>query len=175
VQLIQSRPDDVLDADAMQRFGAAQQVFAQKWRDADPLKTSRRALESVKMWGMTGSDENHHKAAQARFVQLTEQRATSLRTKFYGAPKLLDDAMDYYRTVNTEDPTSLEGQLRAIRSQALQLANQANNKQRYMLAAEYYDVAGEDAKADAARARQQQQAQKRNKSSADNLEKELGL
>lgn len=224
VQLIQSRPDDVLDGEAMQRFGAAQQAFAQKWRDADPLKTSRRALQSVKMWGMAGSDENHHKATQARFVQLTEQRATSLRTKFFGAPKLLDDAMGYYRSVNSEDQASLEGQLRAIRSQALQLANQANDKQRYMLASEYYDVAGEDAKAAAARAKQQQlamqsmqpamdaarkqaeelqkqfgdpatvaamrqqaeaarkslqqqqqQAQKRNKQSADDLEKELGL
>ena len=33
-----------------------------------------------------------------------------------------------------------------LRSQALQLANQANDKQRYMLASEYYEVAGEDAK-----------------------------
>jgi hypothetical protein len=172
VQLIQSRPDDALDVEAMQRFGAAQQAFAQKWRDADPLKTSRSALQSVKMWGMTGSDENHHKATQARFVQLTEQRATSLRTKFFGAPKLLDDAMDYYRTVNTEDPASLEGQLRAIRSQALQLANQANDKQRYMLASEYYDVAGEDTKADAARAKQQQLAMQRMQPSIDAARKQ---
>lgn len=222
VQLIQSRPDDVLDAGAMQRFAASQQAFAQRWHDADPLKTSRRELDSMRMWGMTGSDENHHKTSQARFVQLVEQRATSLRTKFYGAPKLLADAMDYYRTVNSEDATQLEGQLRTIRSQALQLANEANAKQRYMLASEYYDIAGESAQADAARARQQQlatqkmqpamdearmqaeelqkqfgdpaqvaamraqaeaarkalqqqQAQKRSKGSADDLEKELGL
>lgn len=171
VQLIQSRPDLVLDGDAMQRLAASQQAFAQKWRDADPLKTSRRALESMKMWGMTGPDETLHKSTQARFVQLVEQRATSLRTKFYGAPKLLEDAMDYYRTVNG-DQAQLEGQLRAIRSQALQLANQANDKQRYLLAGEYYDVAGEQAKTDAARARQQQLSMQKMQPSIDEARKQ---
>jgi hypothetical protein len=80
---------------------AVTQAFAQKWRDADPLKTSRRALESMKMWGMTGSDAKHQQTTQARFEQLVEQRATVLRTKFYGAPKLLEDAMDYCRAVNS--------------------------------------------------------------------------
>jgi hypothetical protein len=224
VQLIQSRPDDVLDSDAMQRFAAAQQAFARKWRDSDPLKTSRRALGTMRMWGMTGSDPKHQQTTQARFEQLVEQRATSLRTKFYGAPKLLEDAMDYYRGLHL-DEAQLEGKLRVIRSQALQLADQANEKQRYVLASEYYNVAGESAKAEAARAKQQQlamqkmqpamdealrqaeelqkhfaadpaqvaamreqaeaarksllqqllEANKRNKRSADELEKELGL
>jgi hypothetical protein len=171
VQLIQSRPDDVLDSGAMHRFGAAQQAFAQKWRDADPLKTSRRALESMKMWGMTGSDEKHQQATQARFQQLVEQRATSLRTKFYGAPKLLEDAMDYYRAVNG-DQAQLEGQLRAIRSQALQLANQANEKQRYMLASEYFEVAGESARAESVRAKQQQLAMQKMQPAMDEARKQ---
>jgi hypothetical protein len=171
VQLIQSRPDDVLDGDAMQRFGASQQAFAQKWRDADPLKTSRRALESMKMWGMTGSDEKHRQTTQARFEQLVEQRATALRTKFYGAPKLLEDAMDYYRAVNS-DQTRLEGQLRAIRSQALHLANQASSEQRYLLASEYYNVAGDSAKAEAARARRQQLAMQKMQPAMDEARKQ---
>jgi hypothetical protein len=172
-QLIQSRPDDVLDADAMQRFGAAQQAFAQKWKDADadPTKASRRALESLKMWGMTGGDENLHKSAQARFDQLIEQRATTLRTAFHRAPKLLEEAMDYYRMRNG-DAAQLEGELRAIRSQALQLANQANDKQRYMLASEYYGVAGERAKADAARAKQQQLSMQKMQPSIDEARKQ---
>jgi len=171
VQLIQSRPDDVLDGDAMQRFGASQQAFAQKWRDADPLQTSRRALDSMKMWGMTGSDEKHHRATQARFEQMIEQRATALRTKFYGAPKLLEDAMGYYRTLNS-DQAQLEGQLRAIRSQALQLANQANDKQRYLLASEYYDVAEESAKAQTARNKQQQVAMQKMQPAMDEARKQ---
>lgn len=171
VQLIQSRPDDVLDSSAMQRFGASQQAFAQKWRDADPLKTSRRALDSMKMWGMTGSDDKHHQATQARFEQLVEQRATSLRTKFYGAPKLLEDAMDYYRARNS-DEAQLNGELRAIRSQALQLADQANDKQRYLLASEYYNVAGDSAKAEAARTRQQQLAMQKMQPAMDEARKQ---
>ena len=172
-QLIQSRPDDVLDADAMQRFGAAQQAFAQKWKDADadPTKASRRALESLKMWGMTGGDENLQKSAQARFDQLIEQRATTLRTAFHRAPKLLEEAMDYYR-MRDGDAAQLEGELRAIRSQALQLANQANDKQRYLLAAEYYGVAGERAKADQARAKQQQLSMQKMQPSIDEARKQ---
>jgi hypothetical protein len=171
VQLIQSRPDNVLDGEAMQRFGASQQAFAQKWRDADLAKGSRRALESLKMWGMTGSDETLQKSAHARFAQLVEQRATTLRTAFHRAPKLLEEAMDYYRMVNG-DPAQLGGELRAIRSQALQLATQANDKQRYMLAAEYYDVAGEGAKADAARGKQQQLAMQKMQPSIDEARKQ---
>jgi hypothetical protein len=171
VQLIQSRPDNVLDGEAMQRFGASQQAFAQKWRDADLTKGSRRALESLKMWGMTGSDETLQKSAHARFAQLVEQRATTLRTAFHRAPKLLEEAMDYYRMVNG-DPAQLDGELRAIRSQALQLATQANDKQRYMLAAEYYDVAGEGAKADAARGKQQQLAMQKMQPSIDEARKQ---
>jgi hypothetical protein len=171
VQLVQSQPDDVLDGEAMQRFGAAQQAFAQKWRDADPTKASRRALASLKMWGMTGNDEKLHKSTQARFVQLVEQRATTLRTAFHRAPKLLEEAMDYYRMVNG-DQVQLDGELRAIRSQALQLANQANDAQRYILAAEYYSVAGESAKAEAARAKQQQLAMQKMQPSIDEARKQ---
>lgn len=171
VQLIQSRPDDLLDANDMTRFGSAQQAFAQKWQDADPTKASRRALQSLKMWGMTGPDENLHKSTQARFVQLVEQRATTLRTAFHRAPKLLEDAMDYYRMVN-DDQAQLDGQVRAIRSQALQLANQANEQQRYMLASEYYDVADEQAKAEAARGKQQQLSMQRMQPSIDEARKQ---
>jgi hypothetical protein len=120
---------------------------------------------------MTGGDAKHPQATQARFEQLVEQRATSLRTKFYGAPKLLEDAMDYYRTTNS-DQAQLEGQLRAIRSQALQLANQANDKQRYLLASEYYNLAGESAKAEAARARQQQLAMQKMQPAMDEARKQ---
>ncbi|HKU14259.1 MAG TPA: hypothetical protein VJQ52_07665 [Steroidobacteraceae bacterium] len=171
VQLIQSRPDDVLDTDAMQRFAAAQSSFAKKWGEIDPAKTSRRALEDVRQWGMTGSDENLHKSAQARFETLVEQRATTLRTAFHGAPELLENAMDYYR-LRSDDPAQLEGKLRAIRSQALQLANVANDKQRYLLASEYYDVAGESAKASAARSKQQQLAMQKMQPAIDQAQRQ---
>jgi hypothetical protein len=171
VQLIQSRPDDVLDGDAMRRFAASQQAFAQKWHGADPTKASRRALEALKMWGMTGNDENLHKSAQTRFQQLIEQRATTLRTAFHGAPELLEEAMSYYGMRNSEQ-AQLEGKLRAIRSQALQLADQANTNGRYMLASEYYAVAGESAKAEAARNRQQQIAMQKMQPSIDEARKQ---
>jgi hypothetical protein len=125
----------------------------------------------MKMWGMTGSDANLDKSTQARFAQMIEQRATTLRTAFHGAPKLLEDAMSYYRMVNG-DQAQLDGELRAVRSQALQLANLANDKQRYMLASEYYSVAGENAKAEATRAKQQQLAMQKMQPSIDAARKQ---
>lgn len=160
VQLIQARPDDVLDAAAMQRWSSSQQAFAQKWKRDDLLKGSREALQLVRMWGLNGNDENLRKSTAMRFATLVEQRATTLRTAFHGAPKLLEEAMDYYRSLGS-DNADLNGQLAAIRSQALQLADQASAKQRHLLAAEYYDVADDDAKARAARAKSQQLSMQR--------------
>lgn len=155
VALIQSRPENPPDADAVQRWSTAQRAFAQKWQDEDPMKTSRQALELMRMCGLDGHDENLRKSIENRFATLVEQRATTLRTAFHRAPKLLEDAMDYYRLRG--DHPDLEGELMAVRSQAMQLGDQAKGQRRYTLAAEYYRVAGDDAKAEAVRASQEQQ------------------
>lgn len=155
VQLIQSRPEGA-DFAALQRAGDAQTAFAQKWKDPEPMKTSRAALESMRMWAATGGDEAQRKSVDARVASLVEQRASLLREKFHGAPKLLEDAMDFYRVLGSE--ANIDGKLAAIRSQAKQLAAAADSNQRYGLAAEYYSVAGEDASAQAMRDKQQQYA-----------------
>ncbi len=101
------------------------------------------------------NDAQYSKTVATRIAQLVEMRATSLRTKFHGAPKLLDAAMDYYRVLGSEN-TKLEGQLAAIRAQALKLGDEASAKSRLMLASSYYEVAGASDKAQAARDRSQQ-------------------
>jgi|GEM_PF-1339623 len=157
VQLIQSRTEDLADASAVQRSISAQQAFNQKWKQQDLVKNAREALQLMRMWGMRGNDENFSKSVEARFATLVEQRATTLRTAFHGAPKLLEDAMDYYRALGG-DRAELDGKLAAVRSQAIKLGDEANSKQRLQLAYEYYSVGGNDEKADAARAKQQQLA-----------------
>lgn len=166
VALIQSRPENVLDADAVARWTNAQQAFAKKWGDTDPAAASRRALESLRMWGLNGNDDALRSSAERRWAQLVEQRATTLRTAFHRAPKLLEDAMDYYRLLGADHP-DLAGKLAAIRSQARQLAQQAEGERRYTLAADYYRVAGEDAKAEAVRSLQQQAAMQQMQPSLD--------
>jgi hypothetical protein len=155
VELIQSRPENVLDSEALARWTTAQQAYARKWNDADPTKASRDALFALRMWGLNGNDDDLRASVEKRWALLIEQRATTLRTAFHRAPQLLEDAMEYYRLLGDDHP-DLDGKLAAIRSQAHDLAEQAQAQQRYTLAADYYGVAGEDTKAEAARALLQQ-------------------
>ena len=155
-----------MDADAVARWTDAQRAFEQKWRGADPADDSRRALQAMRMWGLNGNDDDLRSSVESRWARLVEQRATTLRTAFHRAPKLLEDAMDYYRLLGADHP-DLDGKLAAIRSQALLLAEQAEGQRRYALAADYYRVAGDDTKADAARSLQQQTAMQQMQPSLD--------
>lgn len=170
VQLIQSQPDDTGDFAALQRTGDAQTAFAKKWPNQDPMKTSRDALQDMRMWGMNGNDDELRKSMNTRVTSLVEQRATLLRDKFFNAPRLLGDAMEFYRVLGSE--AGVGSKIAAIRSQAKQLAADADAKQRYGLAAEYYGVAGDSPAANAARQKQQQYAMQRMQPSIDAAQKQ---
>ena len=157
VQLIQSRADDVTDAAAVQRMASAHQAFAQKWQQDDPLKSSRDALQAMRMWGLNGGDERLAKQAEAAFTQRADQHAQLLAQKYSGAPKLLDDAMTFI-TMQSLEQSKTDARIRAIRAQATKLGDDASAKKRYVLAAEYYDVADERTKAEAARQKQSEVA-----------------
>jgi len=154
VQLIQGRSEDMTDANSIQRTIAAQQAFVQKWKSEDLLKDARTALDNLKMWGVTSSDAQLSKTVATKVAQLAEQHATTLRQKYSGAPKLLEDAMDYYRALGSENP-KVGASIGSVRAQALKLGDEASAKQRLNLAAEYYDVANASEKAQAARDRMQ--------------------
>ncbi len=169
-QLVQSQPDDPSDFAALQRAGDARVAFAKKWPDQDPMKTSRDAIQAMRMWGLNGGDEELRKSVNTRVTSLVEQRATLLRDKFFNAPKLLGDAMDFYRVLGSE--AGVGSKIAAIRSQAKQLAADADAKQRFELAAEYYSVAGDNASAEAVRQKQQQLAMQRMQPSIDAAQKQ---
>jgi hypothetical protein len=157
VQLIQTRPDDMTDPTAIQRAVGAQQAFAQKWQQEDPMKSSRDALQAMRMWGLNGGDERLAKQAEAAFTQRADQHAQLLVQKYSGAPRLLDDAMSFI-TMQSLDQAKTNARVGAVKAQALKLGDDASAKKRYQLAAEYYDVAGDSAKAEAARQKQSQAA-----------------
>jgi hypothetical protein len=180
VQLIQSRADDVTDPAAMQRTVNAHQAFAQKWQDEDPIKSSREALQAMRMWGLNGGDERLAKQAEAAFTQRADQHAQLLVQKYSGAPKLLDDAMTFV-TMQSLDRAKTDARIAAIKAQAAKLGDEASAKKRYLLAAEYYDVAGDSAKAEAARQKQNQLAMQKMQPQIDaaqrqaaDLQKEFG-
>ena len=171
VQMMQSRPDDATDATAIQKMIGAQQAFTQKWKTDDMVKVSRDALNNLRMWGLTVQDQKLAATVAAKVAQLSDQRATTLRQKFAGAPKLLEDAMDYYR-VPASDNQKVEVHVAAVRSQSLKLGDDANAKNRYSLAAAYYEVADADDKAEAVRQRGQQAAMQKMQPSIDQMRKQ---
>jgi hypothetical protein len=166
VALIQASPDDALDTRAMMRWMDEMAAHEKKWQGKDPAAESRRALQELRMWGLNGNDEELRASVEKSWASLVEQRATTLRTAFHRAPKLLKDAMDYYGVLGPEHP-DLAGKLAAIRSQARQIAEEAERNGRYSLAADYYGVAGDDAKAQAVRSAQQQAAMQQMQPSLD--------
>jgi colicin import membrane protein len=111
----------------------------------------------MRMWGLNGGDERLAKQAEAAFTQRADQHAQLLVQKYSGAPKLLDAAMSFI-TMQSLEPSKTDARVAAIKAQAAKLGDEASAKKRYALAAEYYDVAGDAAKADAARQKQNQLA-----------------
>jgi len=173
VQVVQSTPSDTTDAAAMQRALAAHQALAQKWKGEDPIKTSRELLGQLRFWGIRADtrEPEFAKTVLARTSQLVEQRASTLRQKYSGAPKLLEHAMDYYHVLGTED-SKARAEIAATKAQALKLGDEANAKQRLALAADYYSAAGQREKAQAARDRQQQLAMQKMQPTIDQARKQ---
>jgi hypothetical protein len=165
VQLIQSRPDDPTDFAAMQAAVPAQQAFAQKWSH-EPLQVSLDALSLVHSWSVASPDANLRVKLDAQRKQRLEQRAATLTQKYSGAPKLLEAAIDYYHVSGVESGT-YDGVIAKVKFQADRLGDEASAKGRHMLAAEYFGVAGQDAKAQAARDTQQRLAMTKMQPSID--------
>jgi hypothetical protein len=170
VQVTQSTPDDPTDFEAMQAAQARFASFAQKWRN-DPLEASRAALNLAREWGSAATDRAVTNKIEAQRKQVLEQRVATLLDKYSGAPKLIEAAIDYQLAVN-QDHTVNQQRLAAIKAQAGKLGDAAQSKQRLMLAAEYYSVAGQSEKAQAARDRQQQLAMARMQPSMDAMQKQ---
>jgi hypothetical protein len=135
------------------------------------MKDSRDALQSMRMWGLNGGDERLGKQAEAAFTQRADQHAQLLVQKYSGAPQLLDDAMSFITMQSLEQATT-DARVKAIRAQAMKLADEASAKKRYSLAAEYYDVADQREKAEAAREKLNQAAMQKLQPSIDAAQKQ---
>ncbi|MFL6575789.1 MAG: hypothetical protein ACJ8MR_04190 [Povalibacter sp.] len=174
VQRIQARPDDATDMAAVQAYASAQQAFAQKWSKFTteaPLKGSLRALELVQTWATATNDRTLGEKIEAQRNQRLQQRATTLVKNYSGAPDLLEAAIDYQMAVRSENDAGKQTQVAAIKTQAGQLGDAANAKQRYELAVEYYDLADQDAKAQATRDTQQKLAMAKMQPQMDQAQK----
>ena len=171
MRLVQMRPDDPTDAEAMQRFVNAQQEFSRTHTYEDPIKASRDALEQVQSWEAATFDRAVAARIGALRQQRLEQRIMLLTKSFAGAPQYLEAAKDYQRALRLDDAAT-QARLASVKAQAARLGDEAKANGRYTLAAEYYDVAEDDAKAAAARETQQQLAMNKLQPSIDQMKKQ---
>ena len=169
VQLTQSMPDDPTDFEAVQAAQSRYQTFSQKWRN-DPLKDSRDALSLAHSWGAAATDKALSEKIEAQRKQIIEQRVALLSKTYNGAPKLIEAAIGYQLAVNLDHAES-EQRVAAIKAQAGNLGDEAHARRRHLLAAEYYSVADQDAKAQAARDQYQKLAMSRMQPSIDAMQK----
>jgi hypothetical protein len=170
VELTQSTPDDPTDFEAMQAAQNRFRLFAQKWPN-DPLKASRDALSLAHSWGAAANDQALSDRIEAQRKRTLEQRIAILTQNYNGAPKLIEAAISYQLAINLEHNVSQQ-RVAAIKAQAGKLGDEAQAKQRYLLASEYYAVADQDAKAQAARDQQQQLAMARMQPTMDAMQEQ---
>jgi len=190
VRVVQARSDDPTDAAALQAAASLQRLFVQKW-PGDLLKESRAAIDLARSWAAVAGDETQRGKFEAQYRQRIEQRVALLTKNFSGAPALLETATDYLQSSSFQDKR-LDARIAAVRTLAAHLGDAAIAKQRFTLAADYYEVAGRDGDADAARGRMQRLAMNKlarqqlaatqsnvqarsNAKKTDELSKELGI
>jgi hypothetical protein len=170
MQLIQSRPENLTDFAALQSYGNAHQALIQKW--GDPLKLSRDALDLAQSWSRVSNDSGWSKQADAQIRQRIEQRVATLTKSYGGAPELLKAAIDYQFAI-AENEAGNKSREAAVQAQAGKLGDEANAKQRYSLAADYYDVARQEEKARSARDAQEKLAMSKMQPSIDQMQKQM--
>jgi hypothetical protein len=86
VELVQSRPDELADQAAAQRYVSAAQAFHKRWAN-DPLKASRDALALAQRWSAVTNDEAVSQRIFAKARERAEQRVVTITRSFSRAPR----------------------------------------------------------------------------------------
>jgi hypothetical protein len=170
VKAVQSLPDDPTDLVAVQAATQRQQAFQRRW-PLDLLKASREELERVRQWAAVTPDAAARRSFEQQRVQRAEQRASTLLQRYREAPSLLAAAIDYQRSI-TNDQDSFVTRTAPVRTLAARLGDAASAANRLTLAASYYDVAGDNAKAATTRERQRKLALDKLRPAIDQAQRE---
>lgn len=155
VALEQSIPEDPTDMPAVQAAQARAIAHGRQWPE-DPLAKSRALLQLARDWAYRLPEAQTAPLLQQAAARHAE-RAATLAAKYAGAPVLLENAIAY-ESARDSDPAAAGPRVAKVQAQALALGTTAERAKKYGLASKYYDVAGDDAKANAAREKQRQLA-----------------
>jgi hypothetical protein len=170
VQLIEATPTNPLDMAGWQRAQEAQQAFARKWA-TDPIEASLKALDRARMWTANVDDASTRSQLERSRLARLDERAALLHKQYAGAPASLERASDYYGAQSLER-AAFEAKLVPVKAQARTQGAAAEQAGRLALAAQYYELAGDEARAQAVRNRGTQQVQKQMAPSIEQAQKQ---
>lgn len=159
VNLAKAMPDDPTDMAAVNRAQQLALDIGRRW-PKDPVETSRSLLQLARDWS-NRAPEAETQSLEAQTRARLEQRAATLATTYAGAPKALEAALAYHGMITFGDSTQLQPRVAKVKSQALQLGTAAERAGHLSIAIDYYDVADESARADAAREKQRRLAMRK--------------
>ncbi len=143
VQLVQSQRDAGIDFVVGMQAQQAQQAFRTKWK-VDPMQASREALQQASEWAKRSGDKAS--SLQAGVDKRGRERGELLLTKYAGAPQLLEDAIAYFGRVDAND------RIAAVHKAATAQGDAAQKRSQLALAAEFFQLAGDDKRAETLRA-----------------------
>jgi hypothetical protein len=145
VDLERTRPWDPMDWVAVNATIAARMRLARQWSD-DPLATSRAELRKARDWAARDPDASRGRGFATRVALRFADRANLLVRSYSAAPALLDAAIRYYED-STRDVANVASDVRQVRALAARLGDQAARAEHHLVAMEYYEVAGDGARA----------------------------
>lgn len=159
-----------LDQTALSRTSQAHEAFARKWPE-EPLKKSRARLETLYRWGEVSRDTELTAAVRKSYRERIDRHVDLMVQRYSGAPKLLDEAIDYVRLLAVEG-ASVDGRVKSIQLVASKLGDNSQSRKRFSIAAEYFDVADDEVRAQTAQDMLKQAMQAKLQPSMDAMQRQ---
>jgi hypothetical protein len=170
VQFMQSRPSDPADFAAMQRWTQSYGEFRKQW-PKEYMKDAQQALSLLHQWGARSRNAGEPESSVVNRQKRIDSRRVAQTQSYAGAPDLLASALDYL-SQTASDRSIYAPRETTIKSQAERLGDASLGRKNFLLAVDYYDVAGATEKAQNARAQMQGAAQARMQPQVDAMKRD---
>jgi hypothetical protein len=170
VQFMQARPSDPADFAGMQRWTQSYGAFRKQW-PKDYMKEAQQAMRLLQQWGARSRNAGEPESIEALRQKRVESRIVTLTQKYAGAPDLLAAALDYL-SQTASDRSIYAPRETTIKAQAEKLGDASLGRKNFLLAIDYYDVAGATEKAQKARVQMRGAAQARMQPQIDAMKRD---
>jgi hypothetical protein len=170
VQFVQSRPSDPSDMAGIQHWTQSYSAFRKQW-PKEYMQDAQRAMILLQQWAARSRNAGEPESFEARRQLRADARIATLTQNYAGAPDLLAAAI-HYLALTASDHSVYAPREAKIKVQAEQLGDASLGRKNFLLAIDYYDVAGATNKAQKARTLMQGAAMARMQPQIDSLKRD---